>query len=46
MGLLLTGIILLIAAIFVVMGAPFVYYLKRDKKWDHSNPHALTQWYS
>jgi len=46
MGLLFLGIIFLIASMVVVMGVPFVYYLKRDHKWNHSTQKSLELWYS
>jgi len=46
MGLLLFGIIMLIGFMGVVMLTPCIYYLKRDFKWDASQPNALDMWYN
>jgi len=45
MGLLFIGIIFLIASMAVVMGVPFVYYLKRDQAWQTSPQKSLNVWY-
>lgn len=36
---------MLIAGMMLVMGAPFVYFLKRDREWDAASQKSLDIWY-
>jgi hypothetical protein len=46
MGLLLVGILFLLCAMMLVMGLPFVYYLKHDREWATAKDKTPGLWYS
>ena len=45
MGLLLGGLLLLVSFMIFVMGAPLIYYLKREKRWTETGQ-TLEAWYA
>lgn len=45
MSLLISGILLLVTFMVVVMGVPFVSYLKRDMSWEGSRHKSFARWY-
>lgn len=45
MGIIMFGVILITGTMALLMGAPFLYYLRHDQEWLNADNKTLELWY-
>lgn len=46
MAIVSFGAILIVASMGVIMGSPFIYFIKRDMRWEAGDKSAIDAWYN